>query len=50
MPVLKVGKKSLKLTPSNWIQLEGGIYSPKELRTIANEVESNFKKVNGNKN
>ena len=50
MSKLKVGDKSIDITPSNWVQLEGGIYTPKELRIIANEVEQNYDRINGNKN
>lgn len=49
MSKLKIGDKTINITPSNWIQLEGGIYTPKELRIIANEIEQNYNKINGNK-
>jgi len=49
MAVLKIGDKSINMTPSNWVQLDGGVYTPQELRIIANAIESNYDKVNGDK-
>lgn len=46
-------EKQIVLLPSNWIKLDG-VFTPNELRTIANEVERNYKRIikkaNGNKN
>ena len=50
MSEFKIGDKSINITPSNWVQLEGGIYTPTELREIANEVEQNYDRINGNTN
>ncbi|MEA2038099.1 MAG: hypothetical protein U9O94_11430 [Nanoarchaeota archaeon] len=37
-------KKGFILTPSNWISLDG-VFTPNELRLIANKIEANYKKI-----